>query len=464
MSWVFVARLQWIRKTAGMLLVTATFSVSIRAADLLEVYRLAQANDPTFEAARFALEVVQQRLPQARAGLLPVITATGNEGATQANTSFGNNPAVDRTVRNSAWALQLTQPLLRMQNIYAYSESQARLEQAVAQFKQAEQDLILRVAQAYFDVAVAESNIAVAEAQVRAVGEQLAIATRGFGLGTTAITDTYEAKSRADLARAQQIGSLNELENKRSELEKILGQAPMQLAVLRSSVVAPQPQPADPQAWITQARENNPAVRAQQAAFDAAEAAVHKIESEHLPFLDLTASYGANTSTANLTTPADYATRGRSATIGVQLTIPLYAGGGTQARVMEAIASRYKTRAELEAARRQAGNEARQAYAGVANGLAQTEALDSAVQSGRSAVKGNQVGYKAGLRINIDVLNAEQQLYTSQRDLAKARYDTLFQGLKLKAAAGALSEADVASINLLLTKQTEKNSALTNTQ
>lgn len=140
--------------------------------------------------------------------------------------------------------------------------------------------------------------------------------------------------------------------------------------------------------------------------------------------------------------------------IGVQFSMPIFSGGATSAKVAEAVAIHYKTRANLEAARRQAGADARQAYAGIANGLAQIEALDSAVESGKNAVKGNQVGYKLGIRINIDVLNAEQQLYTSQRDLTKARYDTLFQGLKLKAAAGVLGEADLGVINGLLVRRT----------
>jgi outer membrane protein len=297
---------------------------------------------------------------------------------------------------------------------------------------------------------VAEDGIAVADAQLRAMGEQLAIATRGFETGTTSVTDVHEAKSRVDLARSQRVTALNELEAKRSELEKVVGQVPDKLSVLRPSVVAPRPEPDDPQAWIGQAKESNPVVRAQRAALAATEATVDKNRAEHLPTLDLTASYGGNYSSGNLTIPADYTTLGKSRTVGIQLNVPIFSGGATDAKIAEALANRYKTRADLEAARRQAGSDARQAYAGIANGRAQIEALDSAVTSGQSAVKGNQAGYRLGIRINIDVLNAEQQLYTSLRDLTKARYDTLFQGLKLKAAAGVLSEEDLAAINGLL--------------
>jgi outer membrane protein len=420
------------------------------AADLLDIYRLAQTNDPTFEAARYTLEATRQKLPQARAGLLPVVAVNGNDGRTRAHTTFSNMPTVARDVNTWNWSLQLTQPLIRVQNYFAYSESEAQVEQATAQFAQAEQELVLRVAQAYFDVVVAEDSIAVADAQLRAMGEQLAIAKRGVELGTSAITDVDEAQSRVALARAQRVTALNDLETKRSELEKVIGQNPQQLAVLRPTVVAPKPEPDDPQIWIGHAKESNPVVRAQKAALAAAEATVNKNRAEHLPTVDLTASYGGNYASGSLTTPVDYTTQARSKMVGVQLNVPIFSGGATSAKVAEAVAIRHKTQADLEAARRQAASDARQAYAGISNGLAQIEALNSAVVSGQSAVKGNQAGYKLGIRINIDVLNAEQQLYTSQRDLTKARYETLFQGLKLKAAAGVLSEEDLAVVNGLL--------------
>lgn len=428
----------------------AVASLTTGAADLLDVYHQAQASDPTFEAARYTLEAVQQRLPQARAGLLPTVAANGGDSRTRANTVFSNTPSLDRNVHTWNWALQLTQPIVRVQNIFAYSEAEALVEQAMAQFAQAEQDLILRVAQAYFDVVVAEESIAVADAQVKATGEQLAIAKRGFEAGTAAVTDVHEAKSRLDLARAQQVSAVNDLENKRSELEKLVGEIPAALSRLRPRVVAPRPDPSDPQAWVSQAKENHPTVRAQRAALAAAEATVSKNRSEYLPTLDLNASYGANSSSGSLTTPVNYSTLAHTKAAGVQLNIPLFTGGATNAKVAEALANRSKTQADLESAKRQAGTDAKQAFAGIVNGLAQIDALESAVESGRSAVTGNQRGYLLGVRINIDVLNAEQQLYTSQRNLAKARYDTLLQGLKLKAAAGVLGEADLATVNGLL--------------
>jgi outer membrane protein len=201
---------------------------------------------------------------------------------------------------------------------------------------------------------------------------------------------------------------------------------------------------------MMQARENNPSVVAQQAAKDAAEQELRKNRAEHLPTLDFTASYGSSYASGTLASPADIATRSRSGQVGLQLSVPLFLGGGTQARVKEAAANLNRSRADVEAVRRQAAAEARQAFAGVSNGLAQVQALVSAVESSKSSVEANQVGYRTGTRINIDVLNAEQQLYAAVRDLAKARYDTIMQSLRLRAAAGNLAETDLQGVNALL--------------
>ncbi|SDI66620.1 TolC family outer membrane protein [Propionivibrio dicarboxylicus] len=420
------------------------------AADFLGIYRLAQGNDPTFAAARHAREAVEQRLPQAWANFLPTISATSADNRTLANTSFNYATPIDRTVRTWNWNVQMTHPLFHVQNYYAYIEAAATVEQAVAQYMQAEQDLILRAAQAYFDVVVAEDSIVVAEAKLKAMSEQQAIAARGFQFGTTALTDVHEARARVDLARSELVAARNERVAKRAELEKVIGESPRTLSALRPQIVAPRPQPDDEQAWVGQARENNPVVRAGQAALAATDSVVSKHRAEHLPTLDFTTTLGRNYSSGIYSMPTDYTTLGRTMTTGIQVTIPIFSGGGTSARVAEAIANRRKAEADLEAARRQAATDARQAFAGIASGLAQMEALASAIESGEVAVTGNQAGYRVGIRINSDVLNAEQQLYASKRDLTKARYDTLMQGLKLKAAAGALSEEDVLVINALL--------------
>lgn len=428
------------------------FASSAHAVNLLEAYRIAQDSDPTIASARFALEGIRQKIPQARANLLPVAAVTGNDNNTRADTAFTDVPPVDRNMKAWGWNLQLTQPLLRVSNVYAYKESGYLVEQAEAQYALARQDLLIRLAQAYFGVIVAHDAIEAANAQVAALTEQLAQVTRGYQQGTHSQTDVDDTKSRLGSAKSQQVAAQNDLQGAQAELERITGQnwEPTQLAVLQDNMTPPPPQPADLRAWMDQARHDNPAVVAQQAALEAAKQEIKKNRADHLPTVDLVGNLGSNYASHSLTTPNDFSTRATQHEVGVQLTMPIYSGGAINSKVTEAIANMNKAEADREVASRQAATDAQQAYAGVTNGLAQIDALNVAVDSGKSAVKGNRVGYKLGIRINIDVLNAEQQLYIAQRDLSKARYDTLLQGLKLKAAVGNLTEGDLATISNLL--------------
>ncbi len=325
-----------------------------------------------------------------------------------------------------------------------------QVDAAQAEFAQAEQDMILRVAQAYFDALVAQETVTTAEAQLQAMQEQEVVAKRGFELGTVSITDSDEARSKAEQARAQLIAARNELETKLTEIEKLTGKPVEVLAGLKPAVVAPKPEPSDVTQWVEQAKDNNPLVRAQFSSLRAAGYTVTKAKAENFWTLDFVGSYGTNYSSGSVSVPSGYESRVKSNVAGIQFTMPIFAGGLNSSHMREAVANQSKLSAQLEEARRKAGADAKQAYAGIVNGVSQTEALQSAVESGESSVKGNQAGYKLGLRINSDVLNAQQQLFVSKRDLAKARYDTLFAGLKLKAAAGVLSEADVKVINGLL--------------
>lgn len=429
------------------------FSLSAAGADLIDIYQLALRNDPAFEVARYTLKAAQEKFPQAVAGLLPTVSASGANNLTTAKSQFSTSQPIDRYVHAWNWSLQLTQPLIRMQSMYTYEEANVAVEQAQAQYRLAEQDLILRVAQAYFGVLASREGIRVAEAELSATSEQLELAKLGFEKGVAAITDVREGQSRIDLARSHLVTAQNELDAKSAELGKIVDDVPDHLAMLDASSTIPLPQPNDQQSWINQARETNPAVQAAQAGLLVAEAIVGKARSEHAPTLDLVASYGENYSSGSTTMPTDFASRGQTKQLGLQFTVPLFAGGGTSSHVAEAVANKYRAGAELEVARRQAATDARLAFAGVVNGLSQIRALESAVESGQSMVSESHTGYKLGIYNNVKVLDAEQQYFTVKRDLVKARYETLFQALKLKAATGALSEADVLNANTFLVRK-----------
>jgi outer membrane protein len=428
------------------------FSLSAYSADLLDIYRLALLNDPTFDVARYTLNAAKEKYPQAVAGLLPTVNANGTNNVTRAQNEFSNAPADIRDIHAWNWSLQLTQPVIRMQNVYAYDEAKVTIEQAQAQYNLAEQDMILRVTQAYFGVLASREGIKAAEAELAATQEQLNLAKHGFETGVAAITDVTEGQSRVDLAQSHLVTAQNELDAKSAELRKIVDVVPEHLAGLGPSVNIPPPQPNEQKFWIDQSRERNPAVRAARSGLLVAEATVGKTRAEHTPTLDLVASYGENFSSGSATLPTDYASRGLTKQIGFQFNIPLFAGGGTNSHVSEAIANKYRAGAELEVAQRQAATDTLLAFSAVVNGLSQIKALESAVVSGQNMVKESHAGYDLGIYNNYKVLDAEQQLYTSKRDLIKARYETLFQALKLKAAVGALGEEDLINANALLVR------------
>lgn len=422
----------------------------VYGADLLEVYRLAQQSDPTFEIARHGYAVAREKLPQARAGNLPTVNLTGNRNYTNADLSFNGATPANQGIYAWTWTLQLTQPIMRPQNVLAYYESQGQVAAAQAEYALAEQDLILRVAQAYFGVLAAQETALAAAAELQAMQAQQALARRGYELGTMSITDSQEARAKAEQARAQLFNTQNEVETKRVELEKLTGTPIETLAGLRPKAVPSLPEPADARPWIEQAKDNNPAVLALQASLRAAGYTVTKARAGNFWTLDFVASTGTNYSSGSVVIPGSYESRVKSNVAGIQFAMPIFEGGMTGSRIREALANRDKLAAQLEEARRKAGAEARTAYAGVVNGLSQAEALQAAVEAGDSSVRGNQAGYKLGIRINSDVLSAQQQLFASRRDWVKARYDTLLAGLKLKAAAGVLSEQDVLAVNGLL--------------
>jgi len=428
----------------------ASISMAAGAQTLVSLYGKARMQDSQFLAAQAALAAAQEKPRQARAGLLPTVNLTANQNQQNGQTAFGSAPFIDRNVQSWGWTLQLTQPLLRLGNWIARDQADAQLAAAQAQFAVAQNELALRTVQAYFDVAVATKSLVVAQAQLDAVNEQLAVAQRGFKVGSGTVTDVHEAQAKQALGTAQQVTAMNDLAVKESELERIIGDnlrvTPVSIYGL-STAGAPRPLAE----WLRLAASDNAMVRAQQAALLEAQHQVRKNTALHAPTLDLTANQAVSYSSGTMVSPAPVANRVHSQQVGLQLTVPLYAGGGTQSLVREAVALEEKAHQELAAAQRNAASQVRQAYAGVVNGLAQVEALQAAVQASKNAVESNKIGYRIGTRISPDVLSAEQQLYQAERDLNKAQFDAAMQQLKLLAAAGHLQEADLQSLQNLIT-------------
>ena len=414
------------------------------------MYHAAQASDPTLQAARFTLDIALQKWPEARANLMPVVGLSGGINAVEASTSFSNLPPIVRSGSENSWTLQLTYPLFRVDNLLANQQAPLIIESAEAQYEQAQQDLVVRVAQAYFAVNEARDAVTAADAQVDAMTQQLQEVSKGFNAGIRAVTDVDDTKARLGTAKAQQIAAHNELDNARADLGKLTEIDYAALAELNPNVSLPSPQPPEIADWVAQARENQPLVRAQRAAVEVASFDVDRARSGHLPTIDFVANVGHNFSNHSLTTPDDYSTKAAQHAVGIQVNVPLFAGGAVVVKVSQAESALNKARADLEAASRSAASDAQHAYTGVTSGLAQVESLVTAVEAGVSALAGNKAGFRVGYKTNVDVLNAEQQLYASRRDLSKARYDVLLQGMKLKAAAGILGERDLLALDSLL--------------
>jgi outer membrane protein len=426
------------------------------AADLLQVYRDALDFDAQYASARASRDAGQEKMPQGRAGLLPVIAASASTTWNDVDYRRRVPGAVtlDTQYNTNGYSLTLTQPIFRWQNIEQYGQSKLAVVQADAQFAQAKQDLILRVSQAYFEALLAQDSLNLAQAQKKAIAEQLEAAKRNFEVGTATITDTHEAQARFDLATAQELSAQNELEIKRQVLRQVIGKVPESLAALRAQVQLQRPQPDDMTKWVEAAEAGSPLVAVQEAALEIADKEINKQRAGHLPTLDLVATRGRSSATGGLSTGVvvPFGSDTHTSTVGLQLTLPIFAGGAVMSKDREAVALREKARADLDNTRRSAALNARQAYLGVTNGMAQVKAYEQALVSSQSALDSNKLGYEVGVRINIDVLNAQQQLFSTRRDLAKARYDTLQAQLRLKAAAGSLGEDDVQAINALLEK------------
>jgi outer membrane protein len=417
------------------------------AADLVDVFRFAQRADSTYAAARATWAAAQERLPQGRAGLLPQASLSASAQYTERTLRLRDTglPSTTSGFGSTSLSLSVTQPLYRKQNTVVYEQALTQVEQADAQLALAAQDLILRVAQAYFDVLLAQDNVAFAEAQKVAIGQQLEQAKRNFEVGSATITDTHEAQARYDLTTAQEIAARNDFELRRRALEQVIARAAPPLAPLGSGFALNPPQPAVQDTWVDLARQSNLQVRVAQTASTFAHQEIERNRAGHLPTLDAFATVASAGTGAG--TLGGFGNDMRSAALGVQLTLPIYQGGAINSRVREAIANEARAGDELESARRAAEFNARQSFLGITSGIAQVEALQAALVSTESQLESTRLGQEVGVRTQVDVLNAQQLLFSARRDLAQSRYNYVLSLLRLEAAIGELTEDDLVAVN-----------------
>lgn len=413
-----------------------------QAQSLAELYDTARGYDATYLAAKALAESTQYRADQAHALRRPQIGAQ-----LQAGRSDSESPVSESTSTSTTAGLSASQTIFNRANDKTIDQADLGVDISRADLETAEQDLIVRVAQAYFDVLAAQDALATAQANKSAIAEQLASAKRNFEVGTATITDTREAQARFDLATAQEIAADNDLRTKRIALDQLVGRDGVAPKPLAAPVALPAVTPNNVEAWVSQT-DTSPTVRKAQLGYDIAKLETEKARAGHLPTVGLTGSVGRGHT--KITNPVDASGRVTNSDIALTMTVPLFAGFSIQNRVKETLQLEEQSRNLLDSARRGTAQATRQVFYGVQSGQAQVTALEAAESSSQLALEATQLGYKVGVRVNLDVLNAQTQLFNARRDLAKARYDVLVNSLKLRQAAGQLKPDDLRALNALI--------------
>lgn len=418
-----------------------------RAQSLYQLYEAARAYDATVLAARAAAEAAGYRVAQAQSRTGPAASLVGNLDHTETDPPGANRFGLSRL----GAAVAGRYPLYNKGILADVDRAAKATELSRNEIEAAEQDLAVRVSQAYFDVLAAQDALGTTQAGKKAITEQLASAKRNFEVGTATITDTREAQARFDLATAQELAAENDLRTKRIALDQLVGRTGVAPKTLALPVALPATLPADAEQWVNQADSLHPTIRRARLAQELAKLDTQKARTGTAPTVDAIARVSA---TAQNYRPSLVGNNGTvlAGTVGLELNMPLYTSGLIENQVKETVTLEEKARNDLEAARRGVAQATRVAYYGVQSGQAQVKALEAAESSSKLALEATQLGYRVGVRVNLDVLNAQSQLFSTQRDLARARYDVLLGGLRLRQASGQLKPEDLRAVDALLAK------------
>jgi outer membrane protein len=417
---------------------------------LIDIYQQALANDPQLASALNANRAAQEIIEQGKALYRPTVNINAGATASQTDIRFigtpSNNPFRVEGRSNFegySYGVDARQPIYRKQNLVQMQQAKIQVSQADKQLNLTQQNLILRVTQAYFDVLIAQDKIALIASQKTAILSQLEQAKANFDVGTATITDVNESQARYDLVLAQEIATENELQIAKRVIQAITGVIPQQLASVKSDIQTTSlAQGMD--TWLQVAAANNLNILLQQDALKFAEQEVERLSAGHLPTLDAIATYTNNYANGSAN---GFGSELESAVIGVQMQIPLYQGGSISSRVRQAVLNQEKAKDDIEIARRNTELETQRAYLNLNTTIAQVKAYEQALISSQSQVDSTKLGYEVGVRTSVDVLNAEQQFFLAKRDLLQARYNYLVNIIRLKASSGVVAEVDLADIN-----------------
>lgn len=422
------------------------FALPAAAQTLPELATRALDADPAVRASAASLHAAEERLFQAKAAYGPTANFTG----TTSNSHYAEAPAYDnRPIRSEQYVVQVNQPLWRGALYPAVQAARSQLEQADGALQQARLEAQQRLAEAVLEVFKARDVLAHATALREAYGEQLAAARRSFQVGRAAAPEVREAEARVDSAVAQVLAAEADLDMRQQVLAEIAaGPTPALLARAVAPEALPPLQANSVLDWLSRAEGQSPSLRQARLALDAAEAEIRKASLAHAPTVDLNASYTRSNDNGSVT--SIFPRRGNTSAIGATLTIPLFASGATQSKVVEAMALRDKAAGELDLARRTLVIGVRQAFVATLSALSQAKALATAERSQALSVRANQRGYEVGVKTNADVLEAQGKLFEARRDLSRARHDAWASYFKLRALAGVLDDADWQSLDAQL--------------
>lgn len=438
-------------RLAGACATLVLIPLSASALDLRQAYEAASDNDATIRAARAGAEATRERLPQARAQWRPNISLNAgrnyNDLTSEGRNVLGQPTSSQIHYFSGNQTLSVRQSIYRPYQTATVLQAEAQVQDADATLERDEQSLVVRVGEAYFDALLAQDQLQLVLAQKNTYTTQLDAAHKSFAAGSGTRTDIDEAQARLDMTLAQELEIRQNQDFTRHRIEVLTGQPIPSLAPLDiEQFKATQPAPASVDAWMERAEQHSPELRALRAQLEAARQEIEKARAGHLPTLDAVAQWARTQSDSVTSVNSRYDNK----TIGLQLSVPLYAGGYVSSTMRQAVAAQVRAQEMLEATRRDLGVRIHREFRGMTEGVLRIKALEQAVRSADQAVQSNRRSFGAGVRTTIDVLNAEQQKTVALRDLAQARYVYLVSRMRLQSLAGEDKEATVSQVNAWL--------------
>jgi outer membrane protein len=441
------------------LILAVGLTPAVHAVDLMGVYELAQTHDAELQAAEQRLRAAGEIPVQARASLLPTVTASAGRSIGESTTTIESTELPTEDTDTERWGLTLRQSIYDDANYGQLARARAELSVAEAQYRESWQSFLFRVSQRYFDVLTALDSVRFAKAEETALKRQFEQAEQRFEVGLAAVTDVHEARAVYDAARARVITAENVLEDARDALREVAGAWFENFARLAQDIPLVMPDPADVEEWSARALELNPRVLQQRGQVDVAQADLRIARAGHLPTLGLEASYSDFTDNEFIgrdpatQQPLASGTLGNESwQVGVTLNIPIFSGFATQSRRHQAGFSLRAADATLSATERAIMRQTETAYRAIVAGIQEVEARRQALVSADSALEATNAGFEVGTRTIVDVLNAEQRFFQAERNYSDARHQFILNQLRLRQSSGLLEADDLSRVNELLTE------------